>query len=80
MFIYFILYLPFESKDVYLHLTNLNRLQPSVQASLFHELHNSGKFPVALFFYIDMVILNAKCFVNLPKRVKNTLQYRLQYG
>ena len=80
MFIYFILHLPFESENVDLHLTNLNRLQPQVQESLFRELHNAGKFPVVLLFYIVIVNLNAECFVNLPKRVKNELQYRLQYG
>ena len=80
MFIYFILHLPFESENVYLHLTNLNRLQPSLQASLFRELHNSSQFPVALLFYIAMVNLNAEYSVNLPKSVKNTLQYRLKYG
>ena len=80
MFIYFSLHLPFENENVYLHLTNLNHLQPLLQASLFRKLHNSGKFPVALLFYIVMVNLNAECFVNLPKSVKNTMQYQLQYG
>ena len=77
MFIYFIFDLPFESENVYLHLTNLNRLQPTVQVSLFRKLHNSGKFPVALLFYIVIVNLNAESFVNLPKRVKTTLRYGL---
>ena len=72
MFIYFILHLPFESENVYLHLTNLKRLQPSVQASLFRELHNSGKFPVALTLYTNILKLHRYSLQVHNKLVEST--------
>ena len=72
MFIYFILHLSFESENLYLHLTNLDR---RFRRHFFVNYTILVIFPSLCFFYIVMVNLNAEYFVNLSKSVKNTLHH-----